>query len=232
MATPKPDSGERKRAVPAEQRNRETFFSLVNQYLPTLYRFARHELAYFQAVGDLEPGALTPEDVVDTVVLRGYGDFVKDPDARKIRGRLIRLAAEYIELEARNRSAEHERAVPLEQHVPSTPPAEWVTMQGEEMRYFYEPDEYLKLEDVIADVDVPTPEQEIERREIWRCVNRTLAQMPPPWRRAVLLSQVERLNDEELAIALGEPPAQTRRILEQARNYLREQLIKAGCNPK
>ncbi len=49
------------KAVPVEQCNRENFFPLISQHLPGLYRFVRDELAYFEAVGDLLPGELTPK---------------------------------------------------------------------------------------------------------------------------------------------------------------------------
>ena len=66
-------------ATPFEQQNRETFFSQIRRQLKGLYRFVRHQLAYFESVGDLLPGELTAEDVVDAVLLQAYRDFVKSP---------------------------------------------------------------------------------------------------------------------------------------------------------
>jgi len=66
-------------ATPFEQQNRETFFSQIRRQLKGLYRFVRHQLAYFESVGDLFPGELTAEDVVDAVLLQAYRDFVKKP---------------------------------------------------------------------------------------------------------------------------------------------------------
>jgi RNA polymerase sigma factor (sigma-70 family) len=220
------------KAVPVERRNRETFFSLISPYLPRLYRFVRHELAYLQAMGDLLPDDLTPEDVVDSVVLRAYREFLKDPTGRNIKGQLIRLAREYIEAEAKRRRSERESSIPKELDIPETPPAEWVTTLGEEIFYFYQPEEDLKLEDVVPDLDVPTPEEETERREMWRCVNSALVKMPRAWRLALLLSQVDELAGAELAEAIGKPEPETQRILEQARNYLRQKLVEAGCSLK
>jgi ATP-dependent Lon protease len=58
------------KTTPSEQHNRERFFSSASQHLDRLYEFVRHQLAYFEAAGDLMPGELTPEDVVDAVLLR------------------------------------------------------------------------------------------------------------------------------------------------------------------
>jgi len=215
----------------AEQQYRETFFSVVGQHLERLYHFVRHELAYFEAIGDLAPTDLTPEDVVDTAVLRAYGEFVREPRiGRSIRGRLIRHAREYIEAEARRRSVERARTVSLEQDIPDVPPEEWVTTLGEEREYFYQPDEDLKLEDLVPDFDVPPPD-DANRTEVERCVGRALAAMQRSWRWA-LLFYADGLRGAELADAVGKPEPETRRILDEARRYLRTQLINAGCVPK
>jgi len=41
----------------------------------------RHQLAYLESTGDLLPGELRPEDVIDSVLLRAYHEFVKSPQA-------------------------------------------------------------------------------------------------------------------------------------------------------
>ena len=41
------------------------FFALVSRHLKGLHHFVRHELRYLEAVGDLAPGTVTPDDVVD-----------------------------------------------------------------------------------------------------------------------------------------------------------------------
>jgi hypothetical protein len=46
---------------------------------------------------------------------------------------------------------------------------------GYEILDFYQPDEDLKLEDLVPDAHVPTPEQILESRDLQRYVNQTLA---------------------------------------------------------
>jgi len=221
MATARDNSGNTTpHAAPADQRNRETFFAVMSDHLEKVYRYVRHELAYFHAVGDLAPTDVSAEDVVDTAVLRAYGEFVRDPRVgRNIRGRLIRHAREYIEAEARRRSVERAHTVSLEQDVPDVPPEEWVTTMGEEREYFYQPDEDLKLEDLVPDFDVPPPD-DADRTEVERCVGRALAAMQRSWRWA-LLFYADGLRGAELANAIGKSEAEARRILEDARRYLR-----------
>ena len=82
--------------APREQRSRAMFFALIGRHLDNLYQFVRHRLSYSEAVGDLLPRELTPEDVVDAVLLRAYREFVKSPPAGKIRSWLIGLAREEV----------------------------------------------------------------------------------------------------------------------------------------
>jgi len=87
----------------------------------------------------------------------------------------------------------------------------------------------LKLEDIVPDLTVPTPEQETEAAELRRCVDEALAELPSAWRRAVLLRHVNGLAGAALARAVGRPEAETDRMLDHARAYLRQRLVESGC---
>jgi DNA-directed RNA polymerase specialized sigma24 family protein len=82
---------------------------------------------------------------------------------------------------------------------------------------------------VIPDLTVPTPEQELEMKELRSCVNAALATMPRDWRRTLLLHHVEGLAGAVLAEAVGRPAAEVPGILKQARRYLRQRLVESGC---
>jgi RNA polymerase sigma factor (sigma-70 family) len=214
----------------SEQDNRETFFSLATQNLGRLYECVRHQLAYAESVGDLTPRELTPEDVVDAVMLRAYREFVKQPAGRQMGSWLTELANEQIQKEIRRRKSERRSTVPIEADIPETPPAEEVATLGEEIFEFYQPDEDLKLEDIFPEADVSTPEEwAAAREELLRCVNAALAGMPSEWRRALRLRHTQGLTSEELAEALDKDEPEIERILEYARQHLREQLMHSGC---
>jgi RNA polymerase sigma factor (sigma-70 family) len=211
------------------QRSREAFFSLVSRDLQGLYRYVRHVISYHQALGDLVPDELTPEDVVDEVILRAYREFTKDPRRGDWRRRLMELARGYVALEAAKRSKKRERAVSTEEKVPQTPPEEWVYTLGEEILYFYEPEEELKMEDVVPNLEVPTPEEAAESLDVKLCVDAALGSLPRKWRRALQLRYVKGLQGSALANALGESPGETQRILDEARHHLRERLLESQC---
>jgi RNA polymerase sigma factor (sigma-70 family) len=214
--------------VPAQERTRELFVGLIDQHLKKLYNFVRREIAYYQANGDLLPGELTAGDVVDAVVLRAYDEFAKKQTNLDIDSWLIKLAIEQLESEVSRLSAEREKLVHIEEDIPETPPTEEVSTLGDEIFDFYQPDEDLKLEDVVPDIYIPTPEEVAESRELQRYVNRTLAGLPKAWRRVFVLHHVEGLSVAEISHVSGMTELEVKRYLEYAREYLRQRLIESG----
>ena len=209
--------------------NRQQFFSLMGRHLSGLYHVVRHELAYREAVGDLLPGEVAVEDVVDAVLLSAYREFVKESPARRLGSWLIERARQYLAAEVKRSRSERKRTLHIEEDVPETPPQQFVSTLGDEILDFHEPDEDLKLEDIVPDLKVPTPEQETEAAELRRCLDEALAGLPGTWRRAVLLRHVNGLAGTALARAVGRPEAETDRMLDHARAYLRQRLVESGC---
>ncbi len=226
-------AGPRAMIVSARERNRRAFFALVSRHLKALHHFVRHELRYLEAVGDLTPGTVTSDDVVDAVLLDAHRQFVKHPPDEWLGGWLVRLAREHLDSEVK-RFASERRRMPthIEDDVPETPPAEAVSTLGDEILDFYEPDEDLKLEDIIPDLDAQSPEEEAARSELRQCVDVALAGLPREWRRALLLRYTEGLTGAALATALHRTPVETERILDNARAVLRQHLVESGCRLK
>jgi RNA polymerase sigma factor (sigma-70 family) len=216
--------------APSEQQNRETFFSSAGQQLNRLYEVVRHQLAYLESTGDLLPGELRPEDVIDSVLLRAYHEFVKEPSGRNIGDWLTELANEHLRRDVKRLKSERNRTVHIEEDIPETPPEEEVTTLGEEILDFYQPDEDLKLEDIFPEADVSTPEDFVAaKEELLRCVNASLAGMPTEWRRALRLRHGGGFTPAELAEALDKSEPEIERILEYGRQHLRQSLIESGC---
>jgi RNA polymerase sigma factor (sigma-70 family) len=219
-----------------EQREREELFAQLSRYMSGLYRYAHHLLRYYQTLGDLPPGQIDVDDVVDTAVLGAYRELGKGHDLGKagtegdLRRRLMRIARCYVQNEVGRLIARRELTISTEEPVPQTAPEEEVFQAGEEIFDFFEPEEQLKVEDVVPDFDVPTPEQAIETVEWQRCVDSALASMPAEWRRALMLRFRRGLEGAALAQALGKPESEASLIVERARAYLREKLLEAGCS--
>jgi ribosomal subunit interface protein len=219
---------EKAEVIPDGEREHELFSTIVERHLENLYNFACRELTHYQATGDLLPGELTAEDVVDGTLLRAHRELVKKPAGRRIRSWLIQLATEQLEGEIKRQKSERTRTVHIEEDIPETPPTEEVSTLGDEILDFYQPDEDLKLEDIIPDMEVPTPEQILESRDLQRYINRTLTTLPRVWRRVFVLHYVEGLPAAEIARMIKQPKPVVERYLEYTREYLRQQLIEAG----
>jgi len=204
------------------------FFTQIAGHLESLAAFVRHQIAYLEAVGDLAAGELTADDVIDEVLLRAHREFDETVDAATLDRRLTALARETLAA-AVKRSRVWRRRARLETDVPDVPPREWVTTLGEERLEFWEPDEDLKLEDLVPDLDAPTAEDAVARRELRECVQAALAGLPRQWRQALLLRHVEGLTGAQLARAVGTPMPELHRILDHARHYVRQRLVESGC---
>jgi RNA polymerase sigma factor (sigma-70 family) len=214
-------------AFPVEERERELFSTVAERHLKNLYNFVRREIAYYLVTGDLPPGEITAEGVVDATLLHAYHEFVKDPPRREIRSWLVGLAVERVDAEVKRSKAER-AGVHIEEDIPETPPAEEVSTLGDEIMDFYQPDEDQTLEDVIPDMTAPTPEQVLESRELQRFINRTLATLPRVWRRAFALHYVGGMPVAEIARMTEAAEPEVERHLEFAREYLRQRLLEAG----
>jgi hypothetical protein len=59
-----------KRAAPSEEHDRDQVFSLLTPHLDRLREFLRDQIAYFESAGELVPGELTTQEVLDAVLLR------------------------------------------------------------------------------------------------------------------------------------------------------------------
>lgn len=219
------------RAGSGEQQKRAVWSALVTEYLPVMQRFARREIAQYETAGDLVPGELSAEDVVNATLLRAQRDYIRRPVERNVRGWLIRRLREQLQADVGRLQARRERTVPLETDTSEFPnPAVVVMAPGEPL--FYEPQE-LHPEDLFPDIDMPaSPEQEAEAKELRVCVNEVLAEMPGEWRQALRLHYLDRFSAADLAEALGRPEPEARHMLEQARASVRRKLKQAGCSFK
>jgi RNA polymerase sigma factor (sigma-70 family) len=208
--------------------SQERFAALVRHHLKPLFNFARREIAYREAIGDLAHGEVGVEDVVDEVLARAAETPTRDGAARHIRARLIEIALEQIKAVVRRSRSERARRVSLEADVPETPPPQGVSTLGDEILDFHEPDEDWKVEDVVPDRGIPTPEQVVESRELQQYIARTLAQLPRAWRLTFALRYLEDLPLADIARIIGQTTSDVRVHLKHARAFLRERLIEAG----
>lgn len=215
---------ERLRAAAAHSPAQEWMGELILTHLETLHNFARRELAAALAAGDLMPGELSVEDVVDTVVERALSRAEHRPTNLEVDRWLLKLSLEHVDAEVARLSKERASTVHLEHDIPDTSPPDADAVPEDEIFDFYQPDEALRLEDVVPARFIPTPEQINESRDLQHYVNRTLTVLPQAWRRAFVLHHVQGLSVSEVAAVLGMSEDQIVRSLEHARAFLREKI--------
>jgi RNA polymerase sigma factor (sigma-70 family) len=107
-----------------------------------------------------------------------------------------------------------------------TPPAPDV--DNEEMLQFYQSDERVTNENLIADRRGSTPEDDASRGELMAMVERALRGATPNQREAFLLFTLEGFRLAEIAAITERTAEQVQHDIKVAREHLRRSLVAAG----
>ncbi len=198
------------------------FRDLIKSHLKGLYNFVRREIAYLTASGELLPGQVTPDDVVDDVVVRAYAQQSQQPASLALEHWLRKLALEVLDEQVARRLPSA-CLVSLE-----TPVESEIEEDDEQLYEYYQPDEALRLEDLIVSPEASAPESALARYELALRSQQLLAWLPRPWRQVVVLADVDGLSDEEIAAVLGIPVAMVASLRQFAEAYLRTKLRDGG----
>ena len=211
----------------AEAKRRTLYFGLIEDHLDAVYDTVRRELTYLEASGAVREGRLDVGDLVDATILKGLERFEQRPTEFSVGPWLTRLAFESIDAAAREAShalPDSAASLDLEPEAPAQDPTE----ADQEMFEFYQPDEALRLEDLVADVSAANPEAEAARREEALALHRAVAALPALWRRVLLRLDLENDTAEHVSQILGIPEDDVRRIAQSARAQLREKMQASG----
>jgi RNA polymerase sigma factor (sigma-70 family) len=215
---------------PPDRDERDSFFALIRPHLDALTSFVRHLIGYAEASGDLVRNEVAVEDLVDDTLLRAYQLYLKKPVRENARAWLTHIAAD--RLDAIIKSTQTSPQVHIEDDIPETPAVEGVSTLGDEIMDFYQPDEDLKVEDLVPDLELLSPEEEFEAEEIRQHVRTEFNALPPKWRKALLLRYMEGQSNEVLARNMGLKISEAERIITYASAYIRQRLVESGCRLK
>ncbi|MGD9877998.1 hypothetical protein [Desulfococcus sp.] len=201
--------------------------ALTDTLLYRLERAVKRELAFLHSQGDLPPDYPTVQDVVDEVVAAVIADWEPGMDSREAYLRLLKKMHEILDKEVQA-SRTFGEMVPLEEPAPLDPADQAENMVGEEFYEFWQPDELLRIEDVIVGEASEIPATGTRDDQKVGYTLRLLKDLPIAWRRALILHELEDIAEEELTRILGvDLPTVSSRIT-QADHYVRERLIEAG----
>ena len=211
----------------AEADRRQLFFDLIEDHLDTVYDTVRRELTYLECSGSVPQGYLAVRDIVDATILKGLNRFERRPTEFSVRDWLTQLAFETIEAEAQAaRRAVPEDAASI--YVAPEAPAGEPTESDEEMFEFYQPDDVLLLEELVADDGGDDPETAVAKRQDAMAFHRAIAGLPALWRRVLFLVDLNDTPLETASSVLGIPEDDVTRIVQSARDYLRDKLRDSG----
>lgn len=193
--------------------------SYVNAKLYRLIRFIERELRYREANGQLEPGLVTREEIIDEAIATALGDEVEKPEKLALEPWLYRLAIRAID-DVVTRNSEPELIVPLHKNA-------WrpnVLATDEPELQFHQPDETMMAQDNIPDRGAATPEQIAYSDEMVNMVESAMLGARREDREAFLLFAVEGFSPEEIATISDRTVDQVRAAILAARDHLRKAL--------
>jgi len=194
--------------------------SYLDANLERLDRYVERELLYRETTGQMPPGLVTREEVVDEAIAHALSEAEEKPELLSLERWLYRLAILAIQqLSAENGEA-IAQAIPLEQSARKPN----VRASDDSELQFHQPDEMILGEDGIPDRRLFTPEQIAESDETIALIEATLVGARREDREAFILFAVEGFTVEEIAATTDRTPEEVNRSLHTARTRLQAQL--------
>ncbi len=195
----------------------EDLESAISTNLDKIENYIRRELYHRALVDHFPPGVLQPQALVDEVFLDVSSRVRSKPENVSMEQWMFQLARETvsrkIEELMENRDQPH-----LDESAPA--PDRW----DDEVLNFYQPDEALRLEDLVRDNHSSSPEELLAKEETEEAVQKIIAGLKPSVRESFVLFALEGFNSDEVAMITGKAPAQVLNDVEQARSHLRRHL--------
>ena len=201
-----------------EKQQASNWFDEVRPHLDSLYDFAKREITYLQATGDLTPADILPDELVDETIVMAFDNRDEKPEGLSDKGWLFKLALDILDREI-EKSRQQQQATSLETVIPE----EDIDTQIYE---FYQPDEVLKLEDLIP-VSADTPEAAAQQTE-QRQLHGSLSQLPRNWRRARILHDTVGFEPTEIAAILALEISTVENLLSMAERFIADHAGQTG----
>lgn len=224
-------------AAPFLQEERErkrpaAFFELLKPLLTTVRNHAHRELRIMELEQVIPRGEITADDLTDDVLVAAWEQFTQRPHNMPLDVWLLRLLRDRLAEIKKNRGA-----------VELSSPVEHV-LQTEDDTEDFDPDDLqcwlsralgrprpISLEDILVDEAAPDSWHQLEVEEEWERILACLSDLPTHQREAFLLSVVDGLDVDEIAMALDRSEMEVRNDIEQTRTTIKQMLGKVQSAP-
>jgi len=192
------------------QQQASDWFDSIRDYLDDLYDFSVREITYLQAIDDLTPADILPDELVDETIVTAFEKQDDKPQDFDTKSWLFKLALDILD-QAVQESQQNRQAISLE----TTVPEDDIDTQIYE---FYQPEEVLKLEDLIPVPSEPavTEENIAQQREL----QSSLVKLPKNWRRASILHNQLGFSVPQIAAILALETAVVESLLNMTEQFI------------
>jgi ribosome-associated translation inhibitor RaiA len=166
--------------------------TVIESLLPKLKNTIKRELTFLRSQGDLPYSYPATQDILDEVIAGVISDWKPGLDDKTV---YIRLLQEMNEVLSGEVAASHVYGdiVSLEAPAPKNPMEHAESMVGEEFYEFYQPDELLKIEDLVFDEKSLMFLEKGQDDQKISYLLRLIKELPIKWRRAFILNELENI---------------------------------------
>lgn len=196
----------------------ELFLDFVEKHTGRFYNFALREIRNKIYQGFLKPGEVQVRDILDEAVLAVSSGITGKFDEWEVKKKIY---AEIMKAINRRVKTRRIKTIPLERKIE-------VRDLDTELYEYYQPDDLLKIEDVIPDPDAEEPDEFYEEEQLEETVDHIFSLLPDAWRQALRLVEVEGFSPEEVAMIQGNSPEEVKQEIEKAKEFARAKLADYG----
>ena len=215
----------------SENARQKVFSDAVRNRLASLYNFARREVLHHQLSGDIEPGDISPIELVNEAIVNVFEKSRSTFSEKEIEHLLYKEVWDILQREIDEVKASRAQSTSVEKIVENMPVEEEPAaggFSGDELFEYWEPEEVLHLEDVLPESTFPTQEQILEDGELQNLLIHALVRLPEIERRAFVLSDVEGFQLEEIALILSVRIEEIEDIVNAAREKVKKELMEVS----
>lgn len=182
----------------------------INRNLEQVETYIRRELYHQSLVESIPLGLVEAQAVVDEVFLEVSTSVAARPENLPVDRWMFQVARSIVQERIRSW-----QTASREPHIEELAPD--VSQWEDELLDFYQPDEVLRLEDLLSDSHSTNPEELLERQETQEQLQEAIARLPSPIRESFVLHALEGFNSEETAMITDRSPSEVVEDIRKAR---------------